>query len=332
MKTPEPEHAYGTQGMLALASGGVVTLALIGFIVVRAGIPPSLRALVPVATGKPERGETLPALQPPSPSAGPAVHIKKRDVIAIQYLSTPKGEDCLLTDVTPGLYALALADGATNYRHEGKEFSGGGGQAARTAAREALTFLVSETHPELSLSHMLDRLAMCFTVAAKALQRHNDTASIPGATTLILAALWQAGDDRWYWLFGNVGDGFLSVLHSKERLAGWPVETRLLTKQANGMTTITLPDFPSHGFSPSVGVRPHRPGDILLLGSDGLEHLETVTKKCDRLTLPNYLYQHIQDDPGLISMALRHLEEGRLDAPWLSALALDDTTIGLIWA
>jgi hypothetical protein len=279
-----------------------------------------------VAASQPERTWALPTPQPRAASAVPSVQL------AIQYLATPKGEDCLLPVFAQGLCALALADGASNYRREGKEFSGGGGDAARIAAREALRHLFHETYSGRGLSGMLACLQECFTVAATALGRHNDTAPIPGAATLILAVLWQDGDGRWYWLYGNVGDGFLSLLHSRERLAGWPVETRLLTKHANGLTTITLPDFASHGFAPSVGLRPHRPGDIILAGSDGLEHLETVTKKCDRLSLPNYLYQKLRDDPSPLPIALRHIAEGRKDAQWQNALALDDTTIGLIRA
>jgi hypothetical protein len=110
------------------------------------------------------------------------------------------------------------------------------------------------------------------------------------------------------------------------------VETPLLTKQANGLRTITLPGCDTRGFKPAIGLRPHLPGDILILGSDGLTHLDAVTKQCDRLTFPNYLLREIGGDPASLTTTLAGLREHRQDAPWRNALAFDDTTIGLIWA
>jgi LysM repeat protein len=321
-----------TRWIIALSCVSLVTLIVLGAFLCRgvSARPPA--PLPPAQTASPQPQQLASAA-----TISPAV--KRREAsaladghVAIQYLSTPKGEDSLLSVSTAGLSALAVADGASCCRVGGKERSGGGGAAARIAAREALAHLTGQARPALSLAEMLSLLTACFAVANSALEAHNGEAAIPGATTLMLAALWQAGEGRWYWLYGNVGNGVLSLLHTRERLAGWPVETPLLSKQANGLLTITLPGFASHGFEPAVGLRPHRAGDILLVGSDGLDHLDAVTKKGDRLTLANYLWQHIAQDPSQIATALPRLAEGREDPQWQNALALDDTTIGLMWA
>ena len=68
------------------------------------------------------------------------------------------------------------------------------------------------------------------------------------------------------------------------------------------------------------------------MGSDGLDHLDTVTKHCDRLSFTNYLWQELRHDPAHIAMVLEEMPLGRQDAPWRNALALDDTTIGILWA
>jgi hypothetical protein len=122
------------------------------------------------------------------------------------------------------------------------------------------------------------------------------------------------------------------LLHTEPLLAGWPIHTPLLSKQANGVTTITLPGDGPEGVLPALGVRPYRAGDLLVLGSDGLDHLDTVTKKCDRLSFPNYLWKHIHDEYASVDMRLREMQQGRTDPAWQNALALDDTTIGILWA
>ena len=57
-----------------------------------------------------------------------------------------------------------------------------------------------------------------------------------------------------------------------------------------------------------------------------------MTKQCDRLTLANYLWRETGGDPAKLTTTLVSLRERRQDAPWQHAFALDDTTIGLIWA
>jgi hypothetical protein len=71
---------------------------------------------------------------------------------------------------------------------------------------------------------------------------------------------------------------------------------------------------------------------MLLIGSDGLDHLDTVTKHADRLSFQNYLWTRIRSDRSHLSTLLQGLPEGRTDAPWRNALTLDDTTIGILWS
>jgi len=235
-------------------------------------------------------------------------------------------------DFAPCRYTLVLADGASSYRGSGGEISGGGRQAAEIAAHEAITYLKFNLCPHLCLAGMLSVLGDCFAAANRALARHNSDAQTPGGTTLLIAVLSQAADGRWYWLSGNVGNGVLCLVHATSLLSGWPIRTPLLSKQANGVTTITLPGSVTSGVSPALGVRPHTPGDMLLIGSDGLDHLDTVTKKSDRLSFPNYLWKKIQSERGSLSMGLKALQQGREDATWQNALAIDDTTIGILRA
>ena len=178
---------------------------------------------------------------------------------------------------------------------------------------------------------MLCCLEDCFRASCRALEQSNASAQTPGATTLLIAVLCQAGG-RWYWLYGHVGNGVLALLHTRERLSSWPVATSLLSKHSNGVMTVTLPGYGTQGVLPSMGVRPHRPGDLLVCGSDGLDHLDTVTKHTDRLTFLNYLYKLIQANRLSLDQGLTALVAGRDDKEWHNALALDDITIGLIWA
>ena len=228
---------------------------------------------------------------------------------------------------------MVVADGASSSLEcTGREISGGGREAAQIAARAALTYLTGHLLPALSIEEMVARLLECFRQAQTALERHNASTTTPGGTTLLIALLCQAGNGRWYWLYGNLGNGVLALLHAQQLLSGWPIHTPLLTRQSDGNTTITLPGYETHGYRPSVGVRPHNPGDILVMGSDGLDHLNTVTVKYDRLYFLNYLWKHIQDEPADMERSLQGLQTGRTDAPWQNALALDDTTIGILWS
>jgi hypothetical protein len=68
------------------------------------------------------------------------------------------------------------------------------------------------------------------------------------------------------------------------------------------------------------------------MGSDGLEHLETVTKTYDKLYFSNYLWKHIRHDRACVERALYGLHHERADTQWRNALELDDTTIGILWA
>jgi hypothetical protein len=184
----------------------------------------------------------------------------------------------------------------------------------------------------MGIGQMLTLLEDCFRAVRTALEEYNAKAPTPGATTLLIALLCQAGDGRWYWLSGHVGNGVLALLHTRELLSSWPVTTGLLSKHTNGLITVTLPGDGTQGFFPSVGVRPFRPGDLLVIGSDGLDHLDTLTKQRDRLTFLNYLWKTVQDERSGLERALAGLGNGRQEGQWQKALALDDTTIGMLWA
>jgi hypothetical protein len=247
-------------------------------------------------------------------------------------LSCPKGEDVILRAGAAHFSALMVADGATILRLNGSEHAGGGGQAAELAAKTAITYLTSHLLPAMDIGQLLTLLEDCFRDARIALEESNAKAPTPGATTLLIGMLCQAADNRWYWLYGHVGNGVCALLHTKELLSSWPVATGLLSKHTNGMLTVTLPGDEAQGFLPSVGVRPFRPGDLLVIGSDGLDHLDTLTKQRDRLTFLNYLWKIVRDERSGLERALVGLGNARMDGQWQNALALDDTSIGMLWA
>jgi hypothetical protein len=310
---------------VALAVALIISLTIIGVLLLQLShthpspsvpsVEQAVEDIVPVALPK------------ASPQECP--HVERH--IATRYLSTPKEEDVIVTDVAPHRSVIVLADGATSIRCKGGELSGGGRQAAQIAARAALTYLTDHLRPCLALHELLATLHACFSEAQSALEQHNTTATTPGGTTLLIALLCPAGDGRWYWLYGNLGNGVLLLLHSTQLLAGLPIHTPLLTKQSNGGTTITLPAHASTGYLPSIGVRPHRPGDLLLIGSDGLDNLNKVTKK-DSYDFHNYLWTQIHDGRSHLDDCLQSLQTGRQDTQWQNALAQDDTTIGILWA
>jgi hypothetical protein len=308
-----------------LASGVVLTLSVLGIVIVRvAGSHPP----TPLLLAKTTCHGTKPVAPVPAREscALPDIHM------ALSYLSTPKHEDRIASASCPGLHVLVVADGASSYRGEGVERSGGGAEAAALAVKVAITYLTDHLHPALGLTEALATLTGCFATATTALEKHNGAASIPGATTLLIAALWQERTGRWYWLSGNIGDGVLTILHTSQLLSGWPLATPLLSKQSNGTTTITLPGYAAAGIMPSLSVRPRFPGDMLLIGSDGLLHLDTVTKHTDHLSFHNYLWTQIRGDRPHLSTTVHQLPEGRTDAPWQNALTLDDTTLGILWS
>jgi hypothetical protein len=71
---------------------------------------------------------------------------------------------------------------------------------------------------------------------------------------------------------------------------------------------------------------------MLLIASDGLLHLDTVTKHTDHLSFQNYLWTQVRNNRPHLSAILHQLSEERTDAPWQNALTLDDTTIGILWS
>jgi hypothetical protein len=284
---------------------------------------------------------------PPAPTVQTAAHAippvpnltksrKERATMDIQTatcsLSSPKGEDVIRSAGGPHYSALVAADGATTLRFGGEEKSGGGAQAAEIAVQTAITSLTSDLLPAMRVEELLSLLEECFRDARTALKHSNALARTPGATTLLIVLLCQAADGRWYWLSGHVGNGVLALLHTEQLLSSWPIHTPLLSKHTNGVTTITLPGYEEQGYRPSVSVRPHRPGDLLVIGSDGIDHLDAVTKHGDQLTFLNYLFKHIRDERAGLERALKTLATGRQDAQWRNALSLDDTTIGILWA
>lgn len=311
---------------VALAWGGAVALALLGVALVRAGSSRPPRPVPPVEPG----GSLLPPVASPDASRGACA---RTDVhLATHYLSTPKHEDVILTVETARLYALVLADGATSYRYNGGEYSGGGRHAAEIAAHTARTYLTRQLLPCLSMQDMLAHVQACFSAANTALEKHNASTPTPGATTLMIALLWHGGKGRWYWVYGTLGNGLLELLHAPPLLAGWPIHTPLMAKQTNGVTTITMPGYAIQGYRPAVACTPHTPGDLLVMGSDGLEHLETVTKTYDKLYFSNYLWKQFRHDRARVERALHGLHHERADTHWRNALELDDTTIGILWA
>jgi len=310
---------------VALASGVVLALSLLGIVIVRVAGSRPPKPLLLVKT-------TCHGTKPVAPVPAGEVCALPDIHMALHYLSTPKHEDRIASASCPGLHVLVVADGASSYRGEGTELSGGGAEAAALAVKVAITYLTDHLHPALGITELLATLTGCFATATIALEKHNGAASIPGATTLLIAALWQAGTGMWYWLSGNIGDGVLILLHTGQLLSGWPLSTPLLSKQSNGTTTITLPGYAAAGIMPSLSVRPWVPGDMLLIGSDGLLHLDTVTKHTDRLSFQNYLWTRIRSDRPHLSTNVQALPEGRTDAPWQNALTLDDTTIGILWS
>ena len=305
---------------------GACTLAIVGVVLYRVWVSRSPKPVHPLALN----GHDIQPIAPPDEPLGNSA---LTDItIATRYLSTPKHEDVILTASAPRLYALVLADGATSYRCSGGEISGGGRLAAEIAAHTALTYLTRHMLPSPGVPEMMTNLHDCFSAVNTALEEHNASTCIPGGTTLIIALLCQGGNGLWYWVYGNLGNGVLALLHAPPLLDGWPIHTPLLTKQSNGVTTLTLPRYATKGYRPAIGCRPHVPGDMLIMGSDGLEHLDTVTKKCDRLYFTNYLWQQIRHDRSRLDMVLHSLQHGRVEAQWRNALSLDDATIGILWA
>jgi hypothetical protein len=257
----------------------------------------------------------------------------RRGVLDIQSacccLSSPKGEDVIRSAGDTHYAAHVLADGASSVRRDGGEITGGGAMAARIAAESAITFLTNHLHPAMGIEDMLGLLEDSFRGAGEALERFNASATVPGATTLIIALLAQAGDGVWYWLTGHVGNGVLALLHTGQLLSSWPVTTALLSKHSNGVITITLPGEGGKCIRPALIVKPHQPGDMLVIASDGLDHLDAVTRHENRLTFLNYFWKHVADR-SCLERGLRDLENR--DGRFTKALSLDDTTIGVILA
>ena len=309
-----------------LACVSTFTLAIVGVVLFRVWISRSPKPVPPWALN----GHAIPPVAPPDEPVGNSALTDVQ--IATHYLSTPKHEDVIVSASTPSLYALVLADGASSYRVSGGEISGGGRQAAEIAAHTALTYLLSHILPSLGMQEIMVHLHECFSAANTTLEEHNASTCIPGGTTLIIALLCQGEDGIWYWVYGNLGNGVLALLHSQPLLDGWPIHTPLLTKQSNGGTTLALPGYATQGYRHSIGCKPHVPGDILVMGSDGLEHLDTVTKNCDRLYFTNYLWKQMHNKRSRLDMVLHSLQNGRAEPQWSNALTLDDTTIGILWA
>ena len=311
---------------LTLAMAGVISLTIIGVLLLR---PSHSHPPRPVPESQTAGQVTPPPPIPPMPR-------QEREPMDIQTaaccLSCPKGEDVILRAGAAHFSALVLADGATTLRRNGAEQAGGGGQAAELAARTAITYLTRSLLPAMDIEQMLTLLEDCFRDVRTALEESNAPAQTPGATTLLIGMLCQAADNRWYWLYGHVGNGVLALLHTKELLSSWPIHTPLLSKHTNGVITITLPGDEAAGFFPSVGVKPHRMGDLLVIGSDGLDHLDTLTKHADQLTFLNYLWKIVRDERSGLKRVLAGLGNGRMDGQWQKALELDDTTIGMLWA
>jgi len=283
---------------------------------------PALPGSSAVGTGLPLGVEQFP---PPVQSRRGRPDIQS----ACCFLSSPKGEDMIRSAGDTFFAAIALADGASAYRGGGGEISGGGGQAAGIAAETAITCLTNNLHPAMGIEDMLGLLEGTFRGAREALGRSNASAQTPGATTLLIALLAQAGDGGWYWLTGHVGNGVLALIHTGQLLSSWPVTTNLLSKHSNGVNTITLPGEGGKCIRPAVSVRLHQTGDMLVIGSDGLEHLDAITRHDDKMTFLNYLWKHVEDR-SCLERCLRDLENG--DGRFTKALSLDDTTIGILWA
>jgi len=310
---------------VALAMAGLLSLTSIGVLLLRPA-----RSHPPHPVPEPRTaGQVMPSVSPPPM---PRQESAPLDIqTATCCLSCPKGEDVILRAGGQHFSALVLADGASTLRRSGGEHSGGGGQAAELAAKTAITYLTRNLLPAMDISQIVMLLEDCFRAVRTALEEYNAKATTPGATTLLIGMLCQAGDGRWYWLSGHVGNGVCALLHTKELLSSWPVTTGLLSKHTNGLITITLPGYEEQGFFPSVGVRPYRMGDLLVIGSDGIDHLDALTKQRDRLTFLNYLWKIVQDERSSLERALMGLGNGRQEGQWQKALALDDTTIGMLW-
>jgi hypothetical protein len=311
---------------VALTWAGAVTLGILGVFLFRVCVS---RPLHPV----PAPAYPGPAMPPGAPPQAARTDGFVPDVkIATRYLSTPKREDVILTASTSQLSALVLADGASSYRVSGGEISGGGRHAAEIAAHTAITYLTSQSLPARGMHDLLAHLHACFSAANTALETHNASTRTPGGTTLLVALLCQDAHGQWYWCYGNLGNGVLELLHSQFLLAGWPIHTPLLSNQSNGVTTLTMPGYAAQGYQPAVACKPHVPGDLLLIGSDGLDHLDTVTKKCNRVYFSNFLWKQIHTERSCLEQVLQRLHNGQAEAQWRTALELDDTTIGILWA
>ena len=244
-------------------------------------------------------------------------------------LSSPKGEDVIRSARDSHYAAFALADGASSLRWEGGEITGGGAIAASIAAESAITCLTHHLCAVMGIEDMLGLLEEAFRDAREALGRSNASAEVPGATTLLIALLAQTGDGGWYWFTGHVGNGVLALIHTGQLLSSWPVTTALLSKHSNGVNTIMLPGVDGTCLHPALCARPHQPGDMLVIGSDGLEYLNAVTWNDDKMTFVNYLWKRV-GDRSCLERCLRNLGNG--DGHFTKALSIDDTTIGVILA
>jgi len=261
-----------------------------------------------------------------------------RAVCLTPYTHVVKREDRVYAGILAEKHpVLVIADGATTFVSDGgREVPNGGGKAAELACQFTVDQLGKLLGTARTFERMLDGIDIIFGRTDEALKAHNTKSVIPGATTLILALLYEVPSKQreLFWIYGYLGNGDIILLSPTRQIEGWLSESRLLNPHSNGNVTVTLPR--THGnrlFDPIIGVIPYRPGDILVAATDGIDDVKNYLRKAKGVTLANFLWkEHFSLVSSPNTPEIPELSDALKSDPGSPQMRMfDDTTLTAIW-
>jgi hypothetical protein len=208
---------------------------------------------------------------------------------------------------------IIVADGAsTQESSEGTLAIGLGGRTATHAVASAAAYLEAKLPAAHDLEEVLHTIRMTFEFSQGWLFEAGDH----GASTLLMAVLWNSGEEKGpsYWCYGYEGDGVVTLLSRKRVLDTIELSERLLSPQKVEHTAVLTCQGVT--VDPAVGARISETGDLLYIGSDGLAPLNTWCRKVRNETFDYFMSTR----PGP-----ERLVEGLRQCPFE-----DDAVIGVI--